>query len=393
MKILISTDRYIQNINGVTNSVLSLIKELRKRGHEVKILTLSADRHSHKENEDEYYIGSFFIPFYPDARYSFRFFDPLLRELIEWKPDLLHIHTEFASRHLAMRIVRSVHCPYICTCHTMYEDYIKKNIGNIQFIRLFIICISAYLYNRARVVIAPSAKMKTLLRSYHVIRPIAVIPTGIELEKYQRRVSARKRMQLMNKLHILPEYRILIVISRLGREKNIEELIEYMPALIHRDPNVRLLIVGNGPDKAHLERLTHKLHLDHAVIFTGAVPPSHVYQYYQLGDIFVCASTFETQGLTYIEAMASGLPLVCRNDPCLQHVLTHGDNGFLYTNKQEYIDSIFSLLTNESLRKQMGYSSFLKSFAANQKQYGDRVEHIYQRILSSKDSSVSRNER
>ena len=80
--------------------------------------------------------------------------------------------------------------------------------------------------------------------------------------------------------------------------------------------------------KFRLKEKAEKLGLSESVRFTGMIPKEEVYRYYQLGDIFVCASTFETQGLTYVEALANALPLVCREDKCLIDIIGQGENGF-----------------------------------------------------------------
>ena len=104
---------------------------------------------------------------------------------------------------------------------------------------------------------------------------------------------------------------VLLSLGRLAKEKNTTELVDSMQNL----PNAVLLIVGDGPECAALEQQAQSLGVADRVIFVGAVPPAEVPRYYALGDVFVSASTSEAQGLTYIEAMAAGLPLLCHADP------------------------------------------------------------------------------
>ena len=111
-----------------------------------------------------------------------------------------------------------------------------------------------------------------------------------------------------------------------------------------------LLIVGDGPARNELEETARSWGIDDKVIFTGAVDPLEVNKFYQLGDVFVSTSTSETQGLTYIEAAANGLPLVCMKDPCLQGVIINGANGFEFETLDEFEDQIFTLRDNEEFR-------------------------------------------
>jgi 1,2-diacylglycerol 3-alpha-glucosyltransferase len=102
-----------------------------------------------------------------------------------------------------------------------------------------------------------------------------------------------------------------------------------------RRKNVKMVVVGGGPDKERLMESTRKLGIEDRVIFTGEQPWDQIGKYYQLGDVFVSASQSETQGLTYIEAMAASLPVVARKDACLDEILFDGRNGYSFVNQDE----------------------------------------------------------
>ena len=127
-------------------------------------------------------------------------------------------------------------------------------------------------------------------------------------------------------LGIPAENTVLVCVGRLAEEKNIQELLKLRASLGSRP--VTLLLVGDGPDRARLERAAHDLRLEApAVIFAGMVAPEEVPDWYRLGDLFVSASSSETQGLTYIEALAAGVPALCRADPCLEGVIQDGETA------------------------------------------------------------------
>ena len=117
--------------------------------------------------------------------------------------------------------------------------------------------------------------------------------------------------------------------------------------------NVKLLLVGDGPYRHELENEVQARGLAGKVIFAGMVEPARIADYYKAGNVFVSASQSETQGLTYIEAMASGLPLLCRWDECLNGVLAPDENGFAYTTKKELL-SVVRALQSTALREQLG---------------------------------------
>ena len=370
MKILLATDEYINQINGITNSVVALKNELTKLGHDVRVLTLSPNNKSYVMDSD-YYISSIHVPIYPDARYSFRKNDKLLKKIIEWSPDLVHIQTEYSARVLANKIIKKLNIPYVITCHAMYEDYIRYWCPSKKLGKFIIKKLSNKYYNPSKALVVPSIKLKKKEIEYGVKCPIEVIPT----EKFNNRISLEERKKLLKKYNIDIDKKVLVTVSRVAVEKNIEEIINYFKLLLEKDSNYRLLIVGDGPDKKNLENLVGKLELNEYVKFTGMIMPDEVYKYYQLGDVFVCASTSESQGLTYVEALASSLPLVCRKDDCLLDIIETGQNGFIYENHDEFIESV--LKTN----KDMGKKSLKISKKYSKEEFGITMEKLYKEIL------------
>lgn len=118
-----------------------------------------------------------------------------------------------------------------------------------------------------------------------------------------------------------------------------------------------MLIVGDGPCRAELEKTAEALGVRDGLIFTGMVSPQQVPDYYAAGDIFVSASQSETQGLTYMEAMSSALPVLCRADECLADVITDGENGLLYHNEEEFLSRYERLSRDAAYRRSIGLSA------------------------------------
>ena len=201
-------------------------------------------------------------------------------------------------------------------------------------------------------VIAPTGKVRDLLQRYGVKTPVEVIPSGLELEQFAVQMDDMERNTLREKFGIGKEDVVLLYLGRLAQEKNIEELLLLTDR--YADPHIKLLLVGDGPYRSVLEEKAAKLRLGERVIFAGMVPPNEVVRYYSLGDIFVSASQSETQGLTYVEAMAAGLPLLCRDDPCLLEVVQNGKNGLTYINEDEFRQKLGFLLHDKYARYVLG---------------------------------------
>lgn len=382
MKILITTDLYFTATNGVVTSVRNLAGELKNRGHEVRILTVSDTKESRKEDNVSY-IGSVSLEkIYPNVRKPITYRHPLLRELIDWKPDIIHTQSEFFTFRFAKYISRKTGAPILHTYHTLYEQYAGYVIPN-KWLGTQISRILTKLWLKKVVrIIVPSHKIKATLLGYGMKNPISVIPSGISLEQHSKRISQEARLASRRALGIHDEDCVLVYLGRLGMEKNPDELLRYFADATKERNALKFLIVGDGPARAQLEALTATLGITDFVIFTGMVKPSEVQNYYQLGDIFVSASTSETQGLTYIEAAANRLPLLCREDLCLRDVIISGENGYTYTNEDEFLNSLDCLYSAPALRVKAGLCSEKIAEGFDKKTFGEKIEKIYESVIA-----------
>ena len=380
MKVLITTDLYTTNTNGVVTSVRNLMEELEKKGHEVKVLTLSEKLKSHKE-DNVYYIKS--LPLgvvYPDVRMPISYRHRYLRELIKWKPDVIHSQCEFFSYQFAGFISRKTDAPIVHTYHTLYEQYVTYIFPSQRIGAFFVGRLSKYRLRKADAVVAPTPKVETVLKNYGVRNPIYVVPSGIALEQHKERITESERRKKRSALGIPEDHTVLLNLGRLGTEKNLSELIELLSVALVQNPKLTMLIVGDGPARTELEELAAKLAITDHVIFTGMVDPSEVHKYYQLGDIFVSASTSETQGLTYVEAAANGLPLLCRRDPCLDGILVEGKNGYEYEAKQEFCELLDTILNNPDWCRTAGAHSKQIADTFDKSNFAEKIEDIYETV-------------
>ena len=380
MKILITTDLFTTKTNGVVTSVMNLRDELMAKGHEVRILTLSDNMKSRREG-DVYYIRSVPCRVYPNVRVPTSFRHKLIYELIEWSPDVIHSQCEFFSFQYALRISKHTGAPIVHTYHTLYEQYVAylipgKRLGN-TVVRMF----SRRRLKKVDRVIAPTHKVEDALHSYGVNKIIDVVPSGIALAQHQKRMTEEKRAAKREALGISSDKNVLVNLGRLGTEKNIGELIELFARAAEKNDSLVFLIVGDGPAREELEHKAKELGVEDKVIFTGMVDPASVQEYYQLGDLFVSASTSETQGLTYVEAAANGLPLLCRKDRCLDDVIIEGENGYEYTSAEEFLEEIANITLDPEWRKIAGKKSEEIAAAFDKSSFGEAVEKVYESVL------------
>lgn len=292
--------------------------------------------------------------------------------------------------HIGRKAAEKFAIPLIHTYHTIYEEYTHylKVPGN-ERLKGVIRNLSRICCDRADEVIVPTEKVKNIIRGYGVTKPIQVQPTGINLSKFAM-VDWKMVSELKKQYGLKPEHHVLLSIGRVSQEKNLEEILAFLKEIMAKDIRARLLIVGDGPQRGSLERKASELELHDKVFFLGEVEWKYIQNYYALGDVFVCASTSETQGLTYIEALASGKPLLVRKDSCLKGVLHPGYNGFSYQTKKEFARAYERLFQQDSL---LSMSEHARESVENlsAKSFGENMERIYKGLLERKAEEGSEN--
>jgi 1,2-diacylglycerol 3-alpha-glucosyltransferase len=390
VKILIATDWYKPIVNGVVTSVTNLERELLAKGHDVRILTLSNSLHSRKEG-NVYYIKSVSADkLYPGARASIYLFGELYDEILKWAPDIIHTQAEFTTFIFAKRIVKALGIPHVHTYHTVYEDYTHYFSINEQIGKKTVAYLSRRLLDALDEVIVPTAKVKRLLEGYGVIPRISVIPSGIRLDSFYQNTNDLEQKELKSHLGIAPDKKVLVYVGRLAKEKNLDELLDYYKRLDRND--TVLLITGIGPYRSRLEELVDAMELTDRVIFVGLVEPSTLHKYYKLGDIFVSCSTSETQGLTYIEALACGVPPICRRDLALEGVINDGINGYQYDTFEEFKSRVEELLSDETKRTEISGRAVENSLGYSTGIFADSVEELYSRVLNKHNDIADKKE-
>ena len=383
MKILITTDTYRPTINGVVTSIESLKKALDRLGHDVRILTFS-DSFNSKQEGDIYYMGSLGAgKFYPDARMNKLFYNRFYEDIMDWKPDIVHSQTEFTMFIQAKKIAKDLDIPLLHTYHTVYEDYthyfsLNKKIGK-ELAKQF----TKQIIKNTDGVVVPTNKIYNLLTEYNIHEDIYVAPTGINVQK----LSECDDFDIRSGYKIPEDKHIVLFLGRIGKEKNITEILQYLEN-INRD-DIVFIIAGAGPFLSELKDICSNSKIRDRLIFTGMIDSSKVGNFYSNADVFVSASTSETQGLTFIESMACSTPIICRHDDCLDGVLIEGKTGFGYDTEEEFIDYLNQILDNEKLRDKMGKNcKQLVDENYTEDSFANKIEHIYKKVIENHAKSV-----
>jgi len=349
MKILITTDLYKPFINGVITSIDALVSQLENKGHDIKIVTLSNTHHSYTV-DNVTYLGAIDLNIiYPGAKFKLSIISKELRAIYNWKPDIIHSQCEFSTFLVARRISKKFNLPIIHTYHTIYEDYTHYFLPNEKFGHIIAAKFSSHVLNQCDNVIAPTDKVEKLLSSYNIISPISVIPTGIDLSKFTAVKDVEKIQSIKRNLGINENNFVIGFVGRVAKEKNLDELFDIYNK-IEKD-NITLMIVGDGPYKEELIKKSKTIKKQ--IVFTSMIEPKDIHHYYKCFDIFMSCSSSETQGLTYIEALSSSIPILCKKDPCLEKVVIDSINGWQFENHEEAITTFNKFYNDINMRKTM----------------------------------------
>ncbi len=392
MRIGLFTDSYPPYINGVSTSVAMLKKALEKQGHIVYVVTVSNHALKYEYDEAERILK---IPGIPIGIYDYRLSRiypiSMINRMKNWKLDVIHSHTEFGIGILARIFAKQFNLPLVHTYHTLYEDYThyithgyfdKSSKKIVEYLTKF------YCDKTANELIVPTTKIYKLFKDkYEFKKNIHIIPTGIEVERFfSENVDYNDVTSLRKKLNIGRKNFTILFVGRLAEEKNVEFLINAHRKIIDINKNIKLLIVGDGPDKEKYEQLSESLGMKGQVIFNGKAAWEEIPIYYHSCDIFATASTSETQGLTVIEAMAAGKTPICIRDESFLGTVTDELNGKIFDTEEQYINSVLELERDKNLRARYNQQARIQAEHCSSKTYATMVLEVYERAIVDKNN-------
>jgi len=350
-------DIYKPHVSGVTNSIELSKRWLEKAGHEVYIFTFGDNEVIDDEKNVVRTTGLPVVDtgFYLNLRYNSR-----ARHLL-CSMDITHVHHPFVSGSLAMRYCSPRNIPIVFTNHTRYDlmtqayvPLLPESIGDAA--------LKAYLspfYRSCDLVIVPSMSMRNILiEHFGLATPIEVIPNGLDLAPYREIIQPIDRSEFGFTSNDV----ISVYVGRLSPEKNLPLLLRAFYGVAMTYDHVRLLLVGDGPERENLENLIKQLNIGNKVFFTGMVEYKEIPAYLAASDIFVTPSSSETFGLSTIEGMAAGLPVLGMDAPGSQDIIENGVTGLITSDDLAVFTAKLVLLsTNHELRREMGKQALIAS--------------------------------
>lgn len=394
MRIGIFTETYTPYISGLVTSEVMLKKALEKLGHTVYVVTANLEGFHYDYDEEQHILR---IPGIPTGIYDSRLTGiyPIkaVNMIKKWNLDVIHSQTEFAIGTFARLIAYQLDIPVVHTYHTMYEDYVhyvtkgyfdKSSKKIVEYLTKF------YCDKSTSELIVPTKKTYDLFKEkYKVDKNIHIIPTGIELERfYKESLDKKKLLNLRKKYELSDTDFVAIFIGRIAQEKNIVYLIDVMKEVMEKCPNLKMLIVGDGPDKEEYQELINEYKLEDKIIMTGKTAWEDTPYYYHLADIFLTASTTETQGLTVIEAMAAEVTPICIDDESFRNTVINDLNGKLFTTPKECKEIIEELYNDRKENQKLGKQARISVNRYSSKYFAESVLDVYQYALDHKENRL-----
>lgn len=329
LRIAFYSDTYLPAVDGVVTSMLNFKKELERRGHRVYIFA-SGDSKAKRTYSSNTVFISRGVKFRPYPQYKIALFpygNPVkLRSL---GVDLVHAQTPFSMGFAGLLLGRLMGKPVVGSFHTMIND---KEIVNAYYpgtktikglTSRYLWRYASFFYKRCKVTIAPSESIKRMLNKQR-IRKVLVVPNCVDTHRFNPKVKGRN---LRDELALGDDDKIVLHVGRASREKRLDVLLKAARAIRSKREDVKFVIAGTGPALDYYKNLTNSMGLSDSVYFLGFVDVDKLPSVYAASDLFCMPSTFETQGIVALEAMATGKPVVGANKLALKELIQSGKNG------------------------------------------------------------------
>lgn len=379
------TDTYLPAIDGVSTSIHDFKRELELRGNIVKLLTSgnSKTKRYLKKSKNILVTPSVKFPKYPQYNLSILPFIDVGRRWAA-NSDIVHIHTPFTIGLYGLMSGYVNHTPVVWTFHTLFTNkdtisqYGPTNKSLKRLIKKYLWSYIRFIAKRCDVVIAPSETIKKLL-NHKGIMNVVVVPNGVNLKKFKKE---NKRSKILRKKLIGNKKYLVLYVGRISKEKNIDTLIK--AAKVLKNKNIKFIFVGDGPYIEVAKSMVKRMKLENIIEFTGMINKS-LLLYYNAADLLCLPSTFETQGIVSLEAMACNKPVVGADYLALKEIIHNGKNGEKFKPKdyKACARKIEKVINNLCLYKEMRITVQKYSIEKST----DKLLGVYTKLISKRTGS------
>lgn len=415
VKIAVFTDSYRPYVSGVVRSIDTFGAQLLALGHDVYVF--GPRYYGHINGEERPPRGPHSVRgrdgaianldeegILPDGRRAatevFRFWSipvPMYRGFTAPVPissqadelldqlgiDIIHSHTPFAMGTLGALLAKKRRLPLVFTHHTMYHEYVHYLPGVRAVLQPMMLRYVGNYCRRSDLVIAPTPHIREFIVDEYEVRgrDAVAIPTGIELADF----AAGNGSEVRRRFGIGEHDKVLTFVGRLGLEKNVGFLLNVLSLLHERRTDVHLVLVGDGPERQQLVDTAAALGVGDRLHLTGTLTKDEVSNVFHGSDLFVIASTSETQGLATLEAMAAGLPVVGVDAPGTKDMVEQGVQGVLTPEAPDaFAGAVLQLLDDGERYAAYARAARTRAEAFTARNMTLRLLSAYERVLANR---------
>lgn len=338
MRIAVFTDSFLPYICGATFAALNQVNALARQGHQVRIYCPGSTHNRPQTSETEELHESvtvknvpFSLPWggQPNLNVVFPVLWPTMRDLRTFRPDVIHVHTEWGTGWAGLFAARRLKVPAVGTFHTFWDDprYVHHfPWPNWKIIQRAMGRYSAFFYKRCAMTIAPSASVQSHLAAKGV--DSVVISNGMPTPAPASTTAVRALRQEYG----LTDEPTFLYLGRVSFEKSLPVCLLAFKELLSTHPRARFVMIGDGPEMPALKGMIRALEIEKQVVLTGSVAHESLIArgLPRLGDVFVTASETENQPVSILESMAFGLPAIGPRARGIPELVQDGHNGLLF---------------------------------------------------------------
>ncbi|MCC5848422.1 MAG: glycosyltransferase [Verrucomicrobia bacterium] len=339
MNIAIFTDSFLPHVSGVCSAVINQANELCRQGHQVMIFRpkafgASGKKRLERSGELNAKIRDILISLpsnrQPGLHIALPMFAPTLPVLRKFRPDVLHVHTEWGCGWEGVMMAKMLRKPLVGTFHTFFAEpeYLKQfHIPNHRLTQNMMWRYSVFFYNHCDRVLSPSRSVIEQLTARGIDQIPHLMSNGIPATPLCSEDEISRKRAEMGLVGPTFAY-----IGRMSGEKCLPVLLQAFREVLGARPDAQLLMVGDGPAREELALLSRTLGIAPSTIFTGSIPHRQLMaeNLPRVARIFVTPSTSENQPVSLLEAMSMGVPVVGADAKGIPELIRHEDTGLLF---------------------------------------------------------------
>ena len=379
------SDVSFPRVNGVSTSIHTFRTQLHELGHDTTLIAPAYPGDTTPASPSEIRLRSRQVPGDPEDRLiRYRDVLALTETLAARQFDLVHVHTPFVAHYAGTRLARRLGIPVVETYHTYFEEYGQHYMPLLpkSFMRFFARRLTVSQCAALDALVVPSGQMIDALRAYGVRVKAERIPTGIDTGRF----CGGDGLSFRRQHGIDPARPVLVHISRVAHEKNIDFILRAVKRVAAEIPDVLLVIAGDGPALPHVKALASSLGILGNCLFVGYLDrATTLLDCYRSGTAFVFASRTETQGLVLLEAFALGVPVISTAVMGTADVLRDVRGALVAPDEEAgFAATVIKLLRDPALQAELAAAGPADAAAWSARAMAERLVDFYSRTIAAR---------